>query len=90
MISRYLQKKKNVKEQKNLIQTIRILSKNIEMEFGIEKCAMLIMKIVKRNNGRNKTAKSEKYQNSWRRRKLQVPGNIECRHHQTSRNKGKI
>ena len=31
-----------------LIRTIRIYSKNIGMEFGIEKCAMLTMKSGKR------------------------------------------
>ena len=27
----------------SLVQAIRIFSKNIEMEFGIEKCAMLVI-----------------------------------------------
>ena len=27
----------------SLVQTVRVFSKNIGMEFGIEKCAMLIM-----------------------------------------------
>ena len=31
-------------KNKRLIQTIRIYSQNIGMEFGIEKCALLIMK----------------------------------------------
>ena len=35
---------KNEIELETLIQTIRIYSQDIEMEFGIEKCAMLIMK----------------------------------------------
>ena len=39
---------KNKKELETLIQTIRIYSQDIGMEFGIEKCAMLIMKSVKR------------------------------------------
>ena len=42
---------KNIKELGTLIQTIRIYSQNIGIEFGIEKCALLIMKIgEKRNN----------------------------------------
>ena len=35
---------KNEKEQKILIDTVRIYSQNRGMEFGIEKCAMLVMK----------------------------------------------
>ena len=35
---------KNENEQKTLIQTIRIYSLDIGMEFGIEKCAILILK----------------------------------------------
>ena len=34
----------NEKEQERFIQTIRIKSQNIGMEFGIEKYAMLILK----------------------------------------------
>ena len=39
---------KSEKEGETLIQTIRIYSQDIEMEFGIEKCTMLIMKSGKR------------------------------------------
>ena len=35
---------KNEKELKNLIHAVRIYSQDIGMEFGIEKCAMLVMK----------------------------------------------
>ena len=35
---------KNGKELETLINTIRIYSQDIGMEFGIEKCAMLVMK----------------------------------------------
>ena len=34
---------KNEKELESMIQTIRLYSQNIGMEFGIEKCAMLII-----------------------------------------------
>ena len=40
---------KNEKEQETLIHTVRIYSQDIEMEFGIEKCAMLVMKSGKRH-----------------------------------------
>ncbi len=40
---------KNEKELENLIQAVRIYSQDIGMEFGIEKCAMLIMKSGKRH-----------------------------------------
>ena len=35
---------KKQKELETLIQTIRIYTQDIGMEFGIEKCAMLVMK----------------------------------------------
>ena len=47
---------KNENEQETLIQTIRIYSKDIGIEFDIEKCAMMIMK---RISERNRTIKSK-------------------------------
>ena len=35
---------KNEKELANLIHAVRIYSQNIGMEFGTEKCAMIVMK----------------------------------------------
>ena len=40
---------KNEKELETLIHTVRIYSQDIGMEFGIEKCAMLVMKRGKRH-----------------------------------------
>ena len=40
---------KNEKELETLIHTIRIYSQDIGMEFGIEKCALLVMKRGKRH-----------------------------------------
>ena len=40
---------KNEKELESLIHTVRIYSQDIGMEFGIEKCAMLVMKSSKRH-----------------------------------------
>ena len=40
---------KNEKEIETLIHAVRIYSQDIEMEFGLEKCAMLVMKSVKRH-----------------------------------------
>ena len=40
---------KNEKELETLIHAVRIYSQDIGMEFGIEKCAMLVMKIGKRH-----------------------------------------
>ena len=40
---------KNEKELEILIHTVRIYSRNIGVEFGIEKCAMLVMKSGKRH-----------------------------------------
>ena len=82
---------KNEKEQKTWIQIMRIYSQCIGMEFGIEKCSMQKNeKQEKRNNGRNRTAKSEKYQNPRKEGKLQVFENIRSEHHQTSGDEGKI
>ena len=39
---------KNDRELETLIQPVRIYSQDIGMEFGIEKCAMLVMKSRKR------------------------------------------
>ena len=39
---------KNEKEQETLIHTVRIYSRDIGMEFGIKMCAILVMKIGKR------------------------------------------
>ena len=40
---------KNEKELETLIHTVRIYSQDIGMEFGIEKCTLLIMKSGKRH-----------------------------------------
>ena len=41
---------KNEKELEPLIKTIRIFSQDIRMEFGIEKCTILIIKKKRRMN----------------------------------------
>ena len=40
---------KNEKEPETLIHAVRIYTQDIEMEFGIEKCALLVMKSGKRH-----------------------------------------
>ena len=40
---------KNEKELETLIHAVRIYSQDIGMEFGIEKCAILVMKSAKRH-----------------------------------------
>ena len=47
MASNYLQK--NERELETLKHAVRIYNQDIEMEFGIEKCAMLVMKSGKRH-----------------------------------------
>ena len=54
------------------------------MEFGIEKCAMLIMKNEKEKQWRNRTAKSGVYRNTWRKGKLPVLGKTENGYYQTN------
>ena len=57
----YLQKMK--KRTGDLDTSIKINSKDLGMEFGIEKCALLIMKSGKKQkSGRNRTAKPGKLQ----------------------------
>ena len=46
MTSNYLQKMKKKKE--TLIHAVRIYNQDVGMEFGVEKCAMLVMKCGKR------------------------------------------
>ena len=40
---------KNEKELETLIHTVRIYNKDIGMEFGIEKCALIVLKSSKRH-----------------------------------------
>ena len=56
------------------------------MEFEYRKMRHDYDKGQKRNSRRNRTAKSGKNQNAWRKEKLQVFGNIRSKHHQTSGN----
>ena len=46
------------RKMESVIPTIRIYSQDKWMEFDIEKSAMLLKKLKKRKNGRNRTAKS--------------------------------
>ena len=56
---------KNEKELKILIQRIRIYKQDKGIKFGIECCAMLIMKSGKKTKNERKTiAKSRKNQNA--------------------------
>ena len=78
---------KNEKELETLIHAVRICSQDIGMEFGIEKCAMLVMKSGKRhltdgnelpNQDKMKTlGKKMKLTNTWASWKLthQTSGN---------------
>ena len=49
---------KNEKELETLIHAVRIYIQDIGMEFGVEKCALLIMKNGKQHDWRNGTIKS--------------------------------
>ena len=70
---------KNEKELETLIQTVRIYSQDIGMEFGIEKCAMLVMKSGKRlmteeieqlNKKKSECSQKKKPTNTWEYGKL--------------------
>ena len=57
----------NEKELKTQVQVVRVYSKDIGLEFGRERCDMLIMRNMKTtNDGRNRSAKSRKNQNTLR------------------------
>ena len=70
MTLNYLQK--NEKELKTLIPAVRIYSQDIEMEFGIEKCAMLVMK-----SGKQHMTDGMELPNNDRIRKLEKKGNLQ-------------
>ena len=54
------------------------------MEFGIEKCAMLLMKKgIKRNNGRNRNTVTRQNKSTWRKREIQVFSHTRSGHDQT-------
>ena len=78
------------KELETLIQTKIMHSPDIEMEFGIAKCAMLIIRSGKWwNNGRNRTAKSINNQDARRKGKLQALWSTGSGHHETRRDERK-
>ena len=81
---------KDEKELETLIQAARIYSDDI-MEFGIEKCAMLIMKSGKRQitEGTELPKQEKKNQNAWGEGNLQILGKIGSGHNQTSGDEGK-
>ena len=61
------------------------------MGLGIKKCAMFIMKSVKRQIMEGtELLNLKKHQNVWRKEKLQLLGNIRSGYHQTSGNERKI
>ena len=72
---------KNDKEIETLIQAVKIYSQDIQMEFGIKKCPMLIMSSGKTTNDGKKIKKN---QNTSKKGNLQVLGNTGSGHHQTS------
>ena len=78
-------KKKKKKMNKNwrLIGTSRIYSLDVGMEFDRKLCQTHNQKWKKTNNGSNRTNKSRKTRNAWRKGNLQVLWNIESGQHQT-------
>ena len=74
---------KNEKELKTLIHAIRIYSQEIGMEFGIEKCAIIVMKRGKRHITDGMDVPNQD-KSSRRKRNLQILGHFEGWHHQTN------
>ena len=81
---------KNEKELETLIQTVRIYSQDIKMEFGIEKCAMLVMKSDKRHMTEGvELPNQEKLRTLGEKKNLQILGNFRSWRHQTNENERK-
>ena len=81
---------KNEKKLEALIQTVRIYSQDIGMEFGIEKCTYVINeKWQMTHNGRSQTIKSNSHQNAQRKGNLKILEDIGSWHHQTTGNERK-
>ena len=69
---------KNKKELETLIQTIRIYSQDREMEFGIEKCTMLIMRCRKTQITEEiELANEERIWTLWRNEPFKYLGKLE-------------
>ena len=74
----------------NLLHAVRMNKQDTGMEFGIGISAMLLRKSGKRQMTEGiELSNQEIYQNARRKRNLQILGNIEKGHHQTSRGKKK-
>ena len=75
---------KNDKELEALIHTVRIYCQDIEIKFGIERYAMLVMKSGKRHIMEGvEQPNQEKTQNAWRKGNLHIVGDIGSWHDQT-------
>ena len=75
---------KNAKEFEILIQVERISSQDIGMEFGIEKCVMLIMKSEKHEMTKGiELPNQDKIRTLGEKGNLQILGKIGSGHHQT-------
>ena len=80
---------KNEKELETLIQTVRIYIQDIGMEFGIEKCAMLVMKSRKRHLTEGVELPNQVIRTLGEKKNLRILGDIGRWHHQTSGNERK-
>ena len=69
-------KNNNNKELESQIQTFRIFSQNKGLESEYEKSAKLIIRTKKKENWKNRTVKSGKHLNTWRKRTLQISVNV--------------
>ena len=67
---------KNEKELETLIQAVRIYCEDIRMEFGIEKCAMLVMKSGKQHMTEGIELPNQGNQNARRKGNVQILGDI--------------
>ena len=76
---------KNEKELETLIHTVRIYSPDVGMEFGIEKCAILIMKSGKWHlKDGMEPPNQDKIRTLGKKENLQILGYLGSWHHQTS------
>ena len=77
------------KELQTLIQTARICSSDMGLEFDIETCAMLIMRKGKRHMTKRIELSNQKKSEFSEKGNLKILGNTWSGHHQTSRGERK-
>ena len=72
------------KKMETLLQAVRKYSQDIWMEFGIKMFHANNEKQERKNDERNRTTKSRKNKNTWKKENVQILANIGNQYHQAS------